>query len=271
VSPLWRDETGIFIGPSKVVLAKMKRGFRPECVAEQGFSVDVTDESDWRSAMQVLRQQLNDTLWHNANVRVVVSDHWTRYTMLPWSSELARPSEKMAHARMILNNKFGDIADDWSISLSDNRPLDDAIVSAMPTQLLDELDVVLTGNGLRLVSLQPQLIVAYNRWRDKLSDSAAWFASVDDGSLAALHLTNGRCDRVRSVRISDDWTVEMRRMQTMGRLAQGRPAEGRVFVDAPQWMQVAADKEDASLAWLDQDREPADCADKVSMLKGMVA
>jgi hypothetical protein len=119
--------------------------------------------------------------------------------------------------------------------------------------------------------LQPHLIVAYNGWRDKLTESAAWFASIDEGSLAALHLTDGRCDRVRSVRISDDWTIEMRRMQTMGRLAQDRPAEGRVYVDAPTWLRDGADKSNAALEWLEDDREPTNIADKVSLLKGMYA
>lgn len=271
MSPLWRDEIGIFIGPAKVVLARMQRGLKPKCVAEQGLAVEVNNESDWQPALETLGLQMRDTLWHDANVRIVVSDHWTRYAMLPWSAEIARPDERTAHARMTLSNKYGDVADDWTISLSDNRPLTDAIISAIPTALLDALDLAFTGNGLRVVSLQPQLIVAYNRWRDKLSDSAAWFASIDEGSLAAMHLTNGRCDRVRSVRISDDWTVEMRRMQAMGRLAQGRPAEGRVFVDAPQWLQVAADKDDASLAWLENEGPPLNSADKVSILKGMYA
>jgi hypothetical protein len=104
VSPLWRDEIGVFIGPAKVVLARMRRGIRPKCVAEQGVSVDAAHSGDWRPAIDALAQQLSNELWHKANVRLVVSDHWTRYAMLPWSPELVRPAERTAHARMILNN-----------------------------------------------------------------------------------------------------------------------------------------------------------------------
>lgn len=269
MSPLWRDEIGVFIGPAKVVLARMRRGLRPKCVAEQGVSVDVANSGDWQPAITALGQQLANELWQNANVRIVVSDHWARYAMLPWSPELVRPAERMAHARMILDSTYGDVADSWTISLSDNPPRTASIVSAIPTQLLDQLHTALASHKLNIVSLQPHLIVAYNGWRDKLPDSAAWFASIDDGSLAALHITDGRCDRVRSVRISDDWGAEMRRMQTMGRLAQGRPAEGQVFVDAPSWLRDEADTNNAALKWLEDDRAPQNIADKVSLLKGM--
>jgi hypothetical protein len=271
VSPLWRDEIGIFVGPAKVVLARMQRGIWPKCVAEQGASVEQASDGDWQASIETLERQLANELWENANVRLVVSDHWTRYAMLPWSEELARPAERVAHARMILNSIYGDVADDWTISLSDSPPHTASIISAIPTRLLDDLDAVIAARQLRLVSLQPQLIVAYNSWRDRLPDSAAWFASIDEGSLAALHLSDGRCDRIRSVRISDDWSVEMRRMQTMGRLAQGRPAEGRVFVDAPSWLRISADKSNESLEWLEDNRPPGNIADKVTLLKGMYA
>jgi hypothetical protein len=269
VSPLWRDEVGVFIGPAKVVLARMRRGIRPKCTEEQGLSIENEQSGDWRPALTALDEQLDNKLWHNANVRLVISDHWARYAVVPWSAELSHDAERLAHAKLILANTYGDMIDQWTICLSECKPLVPAIVSAVPSELLQELNDVFAQRKLRLISMQPQLIVAYNSWRDRLPDSAAWFASVDDGSLAAMHLTNGRCDRVRSVRISDDWTVEIRRIQTMGRLAQNRADEGRVYVDAPAWLRSVADKSNAALEWLDDGPLPQNIADKVTLLKGM--
>lgn len=271
MSPLWRDEIGVFVGPTKVVFARMKRGIRPKCVAEQGISVESANSGDWQPALDALRQQVENELWHSANCRLVVSDHWTRYAILPWSPELSGQQERMAHARLVLSNTYGDVADQWTVSLSDNPPRTTTVISAIPTVLLDDLRTALSGHDLRLISLQPHLIVAYNSWREKMADATAWFASVDEGSLAAIHLSDGHCDKVRSVRISDDWSVEMRRMQTMGRLAKDRPDEGRVFVDAPMWLREAADPSNTALEWLVDDRAPQNIADKVSLLKGMYA
>jgi hypothetical protein len=269
VSPLWRDEVGLFIGPRKLVFARMQRGIRPKCVAEQGISIEAANCGDWQPALDAIRRQLNSDLWRNANARIVISDHWTRYAVLPWSAELSGETERMTHARLVLSDTYGDIADEWTVSLSENVPSVATVISAIPTRLLDDLRAVLDEGKLRMISLQPQLIVAYNSWRDKMPDGAAWFACVDEESLAALHHTNGRCDRVRSVRISDDWTVEIRRIQTMGRLAQGRPAEGRVYVDAPIWLRETADERNTALEWLDDDPVPRNIADKVSLLKGL--
>ena len=251
MSPLWRDEIGVFVGPAKVVLARMRRGIRPKCVAEQGISVESAHSGDWQPAIDSLKQQVASDLWHDANVRVVVSDHWARYAILPWSADLTGQEERLTHARLILNKTYGDVADNWTVSLSNNPPGTTTVVSAIPTQLLAELQSTLSDDKRRLVSLQPNLIVAYNTWRQKMPNSAAWFASVDEGSLAALHMNNGHCDRVRSVRISEDWTIEMRRMQTVGRLAQNRPDEGRVYIDAPVWLRKSTDTSNAALEWLE--------------------
>ena len=271
MSPLWRDEIGIFLGPTKVVLARMRRGIRPKCIAEQGVSVEAVNSGDWQPTLESLRQQVANELWQDANVRVVVSDNWMRYAILPWSIDLTGPEERLSHARLILGKTYGDVADGWSVSLSDNPPRTTTVISAIPTALLEEIQSALSDYKLRMISLQPHLIVAYNTWREKMPKSAAWFASIDEGSLAALHVSDGHCDRVRSVRISDDWSVEMRRMQTMGRLAQGRPEEGRVFVDAPVWLRETTDISNADLEWLQDDSAPQNIADKVSLLKGMYA
>jgi hypothetical protein len=269
VSPLWRDEVGIFLGPGKIVLARMRRGMRPKFVAEQGVIVENTDDADWRPALETLAEQLGESAWQDANVRVVVSDHWTRYAVLPWSADLSTEAERLAHAKFILSNTYGELVEQWTVRLSEGKPGQSAIISAMSSDMLQQLGELLRLRSLKLISLQPQLVVSYNSWRDCLPDTAAWFASVDEGYLVAMHLTEGQCDRVRSVRISDNWSVELRRIQTMGRLAQARAEEGRVFVDAPFWLRAAADKNDAAVDWLDDDRVPHTIADKVSALKRM--
>ena len=269
MSPLWRDEVGIFVGPGKVVLARMQRGIRPRCTAEQGISVDNAIPSEWRPALEALDEQLKNKLWQGARVRVVVSDHWARYAVIPWSSRLTRDSERLAHARLVLSNTYGDLIEEWTLCMSQSKPNEPAIVSAIPRDLLRDLNDLLPPRNLQLKSVQPHLIVAYNSWRDRLPATASWFASIDDGSLAAMHLTDGKCDRVRSVRISDDWSVEIRRIQTMGRLAQSRVTEGRVFVDAPAWLRNVADRSNAAVEWLDDGQAPRNIADKVTLLKGM--
>lgn len=273
MSPLWRDEIGIYIAPTKVVLARMQKGVRPRCVMEDGETVEPANWGDWQPALDALSRHMQEDDWHDANARVVVSDHWTRYAELPWSPALASAAERELCARHVMQDTFGDIADQWVVAVSRALPGQTAIVSAMPIAFIEELKAVFAAQGIKLLSIQPHLLVAFNAWRDKLPGNAAWFAAIDDGMLAALHVTNGRCDRVRAVRISGDWSVEMRRMQKMGRLARGNPAEGPVFIDAPVGLREATPDGDgnAALEWLQDHGEPANIAHRVAMLKGLYA
>ena len=100
---------------------------------------------------------------------------------------------------------------------------------------------------LRVRSLQPQLIAAYNHWRQALPDEDCWFVSMDGGTLAAAQLAAGGWSEVRSVRIGTDWDVELRRLRTFGRLAAGNDGSSRVFVDAPAMACDAADDADDGL------------------------
>ena len=69
------------------------------------------------------------------------------------------------------------------------------------------------------------------------------------------------------MRIGSDWTRELKRLQTFGRLASNIPEEGQVFVDAPHaWREVAAGAAGASAAgasaaagglhWLEEEGGP---------------
>jgi hypothetical protein len=96
------------------------------------------------------------------------------------------------------------------------------------------------------------MIVAFNAWRHRLPADDAWFVSVDDGSLSAVHLSDGAWDRVHTARLSPGWSVELERLQAFGRLTRGDGAPGRMFVDAPAWMRRGA-AASAGFEWLEGD------------------
>jgi hypothetical protein len=251
-----RDEVGIFIGPSKVLLVKMRGRLKPRCVAEQVIRIDAGNPGDSALALDALTHELSHDVWHNSRVRIVVSDLWVHYDVLPWSIELSREAERLAHARFLLAATYGEVAEQWAVALSAAAPGASRLISAMPQALLADLKGIGALHGLKVVSVQPQLVVAYKLWRHRLPRSAAWIATIDESSLVAMHLRDGRCDRVRAVRISDDWASELQRIQTMGRLAQSRPAEGPIFVDAPLCIRAHAGQEHAAVNWLEGSSQP---------------
>ena len=257
MSPLWRDDLGIYLGPHKLSLSRLTRGVRPRPAGVTNWSSPAPADGHWSATLAALDGLLAQRQSQGALACVVLADHWVRYAVVPYSDALSGTEERIAHARHVLVGIYGEVVSEWSITLADAHPGVARAACAVPTALLAELHAVLERRGIPLKSLQPQLVAGYNHWRRQLPQSGAWFVSVEPGSLAAARLTDARWDRVHSVRIGPDWAVELRRLRTFGRLAAHSDAKGRVYVDAPPELRSAAGDADAELHWLDE-AQPTD-------------
>lgn len=267
MSPLWRDEIGIYISPHKLALTRLARGVRPRQAGETSWSNERLDDTHWNAALGALDVLLARSEWQKAVARVVLSDQWVRYAMVPYSAALSSEAERLTHARHVLTGIYGEIVSQWTVTLSDSRPGQAQVACALPASLADDLRQLLLRHKVPLKSLQPQLVAAYNHWRTQLPDGGAWFVSIDQGSLAAARLARGGWDRVHGVRIGADWTVELRRLQTFGRLANTRSEEGRVYVDAPAALRSASGASGADLVWLDEELAGESTAGRLEFLR----
>jgi hypothetical protein len=255
VSPLWRDETEVWISPGEVGLRRMRRGIHPSCVAETTRTVD-SDSMDWRPAVAVLDACLAENEWQGARARLVVSNLWVRYAIVPWSDAVANEDERCAHASICLAETYGALGPEWHVCLSEGEPGQARIVCAIHEGLLAALRSTLAARRGRMLSLQPALIAAHNRWRERLPQSTGWFVHVEDGGLAAVRLTETGWDRVYTARIGADWAIELSRLRTFARLAAQSSASSRVFVDAPTRLRRLATRCESDIEWLEA-AEPA--------------
>jgi hypothetical protein len=256
VSPLWRDEVGVYLTPQRICLVRIKRGIRPLLDREHDHT-SAEAASGWESALQLFERHLDAGGWSDAAARIVIADHWVRYAIVPWSDSLSTPTERLAHARELLAGVFGAPMSEWTISLSAAPPGASCLASAVPTALLTALKQLTVRYGQKLVSVQPQLITAFNTWRHALpTDKTAWFVTVEAGALAALRMCPQGIDRVHAVRIGVDWGRELKRLQTFGRLASSSPTDGRVYVDLPMTLQALRPEAATALEWLDEPNPP---------------
>ena len=256
MSPLWRDEVGIYVAPRRFCMVRIARGVRPSVLREEDYS-EPQSAPGWEAVLAPLEHQLAQAEWANARVRVVVADQWVRYAVVPWSDALTSSDERIAHARQLMASIFGDALGDWTVSLSEAPPGASRLACAMPTALLESLRELTARHRQKLASVQPQLIAAYNSWRHRLpTATAAWFVTVEAGSLAALRMCGDGIDRVHAVRIGLDWARELKRLQTFGRLARVSPADGRVYVDLPLSLSVLRPEVSADLEWLEEPNPP---------------
>ena len=271
MSPLWRDEVGMYLAQRRVCLVRIGRGIRPIVVREEDHA-EPQGAPGWEAALGLLETRLAQGAWDDARARIVIADQWVRYTIVPWSDALSSADERMAHARQLMASIFGDGLSDWTVSLSEAPPGVPRLACAMPTALLESLRQVAVRHRHRLASVQPQLIAAYNTWRHRLpTDASAWFVTVDEGSLAALRMCGAGIDRVHAVRIGLDWARELKRLQTFGRLASVSPADGRVYVDLPQTLRILRPEMSADLEWLEETDPPLTTLHQLEYLRRRAA
>ena len=267
MSPLWRDEIAIYLAPSKLVLVRRARGVRPRVVAATELGVTAGTAGDIGPVLARLADVLTEATWQGAAARAVVADHpWARYAIVPWPATRLDAAGHLTQARYVLGDAHGDAVADWAVSLSESPPGQPYVACAMPAALRGALEDVLAPANLALVSLQPQLIAAFNTWRRRLPADDAWFVTLDDGALCAVHLAGGAWDRVHTARLSPDWRVELERLQAFARLTRANGALVRMFVDGPAWMRRDAAAA-AGIEWLAEDDRPGAQTHQLALLQ----
>jgi hypothetical protein len=256
VSPLWRDEVGAYLSPHHLCLVKMQRGVHPMLAAEHEQRFEGVRDESWNRALEALGTMLAQDPWRAGRIRIVMADHWARYAIVPWVAALSSSEERLAHGRQLLGSAYGDAVAGWDVRISEAPPRATRVACAISGELIAAVRNLCLTHGCKLLSLQPQLVASYAAWRHALPESNAWFVSIEQGSMAAARLARQGWDRVHVVRIGSDWTRELKRLQTFGRLASHAPEEGRVYVEAPHaWREVAAAAAGSSdaggLQWLE--------------------
>ena len=271
MSPLWRDEIAIYLAPRKLTLVRRAHGLKPRVVAATELAVPAGTFGDLGPVFARLADVLTEPTWHGATARAVVADHpWARYGIVPWPATRLDAAGRLTHARYVLGDTYGEAVADWAVTLADTPPGRPYIACAMPATLRSALVDTLTPARLALVSLQPQLIVAFNAWRHRLPADDTWFVRVDDGSLSAVHLSNGAWDQVHMARLSADWRVELERLQAFARFTRAAGAIGGMFVDAPGWMRRGAPVS-AGIEWLEEGSSDGGQAHELALLRRMYA
>ncbi|MFO1504119.1 MAG: hypothetical protein U1F39_09930 [Steroidobacteraceae bacterium] len=235
MSPLWRDEVGLHLSSTLVVINRLKKGMRPQCIAKEAVPVEGGGPG-FEPMLRVLDALLEDVRWHGANARVVVADGWARFAIVPWAQRLSE-AERQAHAWHVMEQAYGEMQPHWRLALADTGPGNPRLACAMPTVLHDSILESCRKAQLRVCSLQPQLVVAYNCASRDIHSGAGWFVSLASGTLSAAQFGPRGWSQVRALRIGNDWSAELQRLRRFGRLTAQSAEDARVFVDAPVWLQ----------------------------------
>lgn len=131
---------------------------------------------------------------------VVLSSHFVRYAVLPWSEALGSEEEWLAFARHTFSSVYGAAADSWHCRVSPAGREEPRLASAIDAALLESLRAL-----PRVASVQPYLMSAFNARRRLLEGKDGWLVVQEPGRLTLALVKGGRWRAARTRRAGSDW------------------------------------------------------------------
>jgi len=231
------DRILIALAPDSLALLRVSGGVRPRVSEKRTVACDPAAGSQpWQGAVAGLQRLTEGTRDANAQVTVVLSNHFARFILVPWSEGLGNSEEETAFVRYCFAKVHGERSKEWDLRLSPTPTGATRIASAIDSSLVQAVRAAFPASArAKLVSVQPYLMSAYNRWRQDIKGERAWFLLVEPQRACLARLEGGRWSAVRNTRGSFDepeqWAGLLDRERH--RVGGDEASEG-VYVHAPR-------------------------------------
>ncbi len=210
--PLWADQISIFLGPDRLLVGYRPRGLRPGLMTTTTVPVSGSSEGSagWEPAAAALEAHLKaHPQWRGASLRIILSNHFVRYVLVPWSDDLSNEKEHLVLARRHFAVTHGPVAKNWAIRMSLDRPGESHVASALDEALMSRVALAAAGSHMQLLSVEPLLMASFNRWQQHFREEAQWFVTVERGMLCGALLGRDRWVALRRWRTQGDWASEL--------------------------------------------------------------
>jgi hypothetical protein len=229
---LWPETRQLFFGPD-AVHGVSRRGWRRRPGAACRQPVTTAAAEPWREGLAAFAAALAGC--RGQGLRVVLSNHLVQYRVLPWRLDLESAEDYRAMAQLQFAEAFGPLADDWTITVSDEPPGVPRVAAAVPAALTAGLEAATAAAGCRLLSVQPYLAVAFNACRQRLAAAAGrWLLVHEPGRLCCGLVEAGQWRWLRQQRVADDWQRQLPALLDQETLLAGAaPAPATVLLFSP--------------------------------------
>ena len=159
----------------------------------------------WHGAVEALK----GIAWPRSRVTVVLSNHFVRYALVPWSKALASPAEEQAYLRHHFVKVHGERGKGWILRASECAPGAPRLASAVDGELVAAIKALFAKGPAKLVSVQPALMYVFNGVRAALPDAGAWLVIAEaERACVALH-ANGAFRSVQNAK--GEWRTLLER------------------------------------------------------------
>jgi hypothetical protein len=239
VSRLFPDRLAFALYPDRLTWLLVS-GLRPH-VIDKG---ELTFANDPQAMLQAIELMLK-AVPRRTLVSIVLSNRLIRYTCVPNPDEARNASERRLLARHHFVRTHGAAAEQWDIALSHAAPGKAALASAVDSALIVALRDAVKRQRLRLVSLQPYLMAAFNAQAKNISKGAGLFAVAEPGRLCSIAWRDGGWEGVQQTHLEAEGTHE-EGLLTRLRGMTGLLDEAAFHLCAPEFVAFHADGVPAS-------------------------
>jgi hypothetical protein len=191
VSLLWRNK-------------ELRIGLAPERIFVSGAkSLDLpAGEGGWQAALEALPQVLKG---RTGAASLVLADQFVRYALLPHHESLKTDEQWAALARHRFSVLHGPRADEWEVKIASTAPRGARLAVAVDKALIHGLIRIFHGQGVKLASVQPFLIAAFNRIRRRVGNGSCWIVVEETGRLTLALIQRGAWVAIRARRSDSQW------------------------------------------------------------------
>ena len=219
MSVLSRNELRVVLCPDHAALLAIEHRLtcRGRCHALRGQQIVAapaagsgeTAKRRYDNVLQALETALPAYAEKTAAANLVISNHFSRYMLLPWNYELAGRQEWQSYAEYRFRELYGDLAKQWELRLSRDGEGLPLLSCAVDRRFLAAVREIFKRHGVSIASIQPHLMAAYNGAYPQLRGRSGWFALVEPRILFLALLRRGHWVRLRSLRIGPHWPDDL--------------------------------------------------------------
>lgn len=225
MSPWWREQVLLFLAPDRLVAVRLSRGPRRRALAGHVETCEAS-ASDAAPMLARLADLLRQPQWGRADAIVLLSSRFATYQLLPWTEAVLDADEAAARTRQLLARARGESAAALELRTSSGGFGHASLASGVEQRLLAAVREACAAASLRVVSIQPYLMAAFNACRRALPRGPHWFVVAESGTLCTALIQGGRWLSLRSRRVADAWAEEL--VPTLRRQALVQDEAGEV-------------------------------------------
>lgn len=226
---MWTERILLSLEPGAVHAVRL-RGPRPRIAQRRSIEGE---------PLEALAQLLGEGSQDRADVSIVLSNALVRYAIVPHAERLSDRQERAALARARFTSIHGERAAQWEVRMAAKTRDEPGLAVAVDAALLEGVRAAVGRHRrLRLVSVQPYLMAAYNRARGDLPPAGGWLLLVERSRLCLALIESRSWRGVSVARAGDEDYIDMLERES-ARLAAKAPREvvaaGAPLADAGGW------------------------------------